>query len=122
MSCKTQNKHVTREPGLFKEEFRCTEMLSLCSNTYCSYKVTSNEHKFGSKGLNKRVLKQSGDEPLANYRRALNETVNITSNNGGFRTYNHYPATYKEIRKSLSCFYQKPITKINRIHTQPLNL
>ena len=27
-------KHDKREPGLFKEEFKCTEMLFLCSKTY----------------------------------------------------------------------------------------
>ena len=57
-----------REPGLFNEEFRCTEMLYLCSKTYCCYDVTSNKLKFSSKGLNKRVLEQSGDGPLEKYR------------------------------------------------------
>ena len=34
--CYTARKrHDKREPGLFKEEFRCTEMLCLCSKTYC---------------------------------------------------------------------------------------
>ena len=28
-------KHDNREPGLFEEEFRCTKMLCLCSETYC---------------------------------------------------------------------------------------
>ena len=28
-------KHDKREPVLFKEEFRCAEMLSFCSKTYC---------------------------------------------------------------------------------------
>ena len=48
--------HDKREPGRFKEEFRCTEMVYLCSKTYCCYDVTSNKLKFSSKGLNKRVL------------------------------------------------------------------
>ena len=34
--------HDKREPGLFKEEFRCTEMLCQYSKTYCWYDVTSN--------------------------------------------------------------------------------
>ena len=49
-------KHDKREPGLFKEEFRCTEMLCLCSKTYCCYDNKSDKFKFSSKGLNKRVL------------------------------------------------------------------
>ena len=33
--CVKHKQHDKREPGLFKEEFRCTEMLCLCSKTYC---------------------------------------------------------------------------------------
>ena len=33
-TCSVKHKqHDKREPGLFKEEFRCTEMLCLCSKT-----------------------------------------------------------------------------------------
>ena len=32
--CQIHKKHDKREPGLFKEEFRCAEMLCLCSKTY----------------------------------------------------------------------------------------
>ena len=52
--CVKHKQHDKREPGLFKEEFRCTEMLFLCTKTYCCYGVTSNEPKFSCKGLNKR--------------------------------------------------------------------
>ena len=89
-------KHKQRdkgEPGLFKEEFRCTVSLCLCSKTYCCYDVTSKKLKFSSKGLNKRVLEQSGDGPLEKYRRVLYEKVYVTSNNRGFRTNNHSVAT-----------------------------
>ena len=41
--CVKHKQHEKREPGLFNEEFRCTEMLCLCSKTYCCYDVTSNE-------------------------------------------------------------------------------
>ena len=37
MCCNTHEKHDKRELGLFKEEFRCTEMLCLCSITYFRY-------------------------------------------------------------------------------------
>ena len=40
--CVKHKQHDERLPGLFKEEFRCTEMLCLCSKTYCCYDVTSN--------------------------------------------------------------------------------
>ena len=59
--CVKHKKHFETEPGLFKEEFTCTEMLCLCSKTYCCYGVTSIKLKFSSKGLNKRVLERNGD-------------------------------------------------------------
>ena len=55
-----------------------TEMLYLCSKTYSCYDNKSHKFKFSSKGLNKRVLEDSGDEPMAKYRRVLDEAVNLT--------------------------------------------
>ena len=120
--CVKHKQHDKREPGLFREEFRCTEMLFLCSKTYCCYDVTSNKPKFSSKGLNKRVMEQSCDGPLEKYQRVLNEKVNVTSNNRGFRKNNHSVATYEQINKGLSYFYPTRIVETDGIHTQPLNL
>ena len=101
LCCVKHKKHDKREPGLFKEEFGCTEMLCLCKKTYCCYDATSNKLKFSSKGLNNRVLEQMGDGLLEKYGRVLNETVNVTSNNRGFRTNNHSVATYEQVKKNL---------------------
>ena len=54
--CNVHKNYDKREPGLFKEEFRCAEKLCLCSKTYCSYDKRTNEYKFSSKVLNKRTL------------------------------------------------------------------
>ena len=97
-------------------------MLCLCSKTYYCYDVTSNKLKFSSKSLNKRVLEQSGDGPLQKYRRVLNEKVNVTSNNRGFRTNNHSVASYELVKKSLSYFYPKRIVETDGIHTHLPNL
>ena len=113
---------MIREPGLFKEEFRCTEMLCLCSKTYCCYDVTSSKLKNSSKDLNKLVLEQSGDGPFEKYRRVLNEKVTVTSNNRGFQTNNHSVATYEQVKKGLSYFYPERKVESDGIHTQPLNL
>ena len=43
--CTKHMKDDKREPGLFKDEFRCTERLCLCSDTYCYYDSNSNENK-----------------------------------------------------------------------------
>ena len=49
--CTAHKKHDKREPRLFKEELRCSEMLCLCSKTYCCYDRKSNKYKVSSKGL-----------------------------------------------------------------------
>ena len=69
--CTKHIKHDKREPGLSKEEFRCTEMLCLCSKTYRCYNSNSNKYKFSSKCLNKRTLEDCGDGPMANYRKVF---------------------------------------------------
>ena len=120
--CVKHKQHDKREPGLFKEEFRCTEMLCLCSKTYCCYYVTSNKFIFSSGGLNKRVLEQSGDGPLEKYRIVLKGKVNVTSNNRIFRTNNHSVATYEQVKTGLSYFYPERIVESDGIHTQPFNL
>ena len=120
--CVKHKQHDNREPGLFKEEFRCTEMLCLCSNTYCCYDIISNKIKFSSTGFNKRVLEQSGDGPLEKYRRVWNKKVNVTSNNRGFRTNNLSVGTYEQVKKGLSYFCTKRIVKVDGIYTQSLNL
>ena len=115
--CVKHKQHDKREPGLFKEEFRCTELLCLCSKTYCCYDVTSIKLKFSSKGLKKCVLEQSGDGLLEKYWRVLNEIVNVSSNNRGFRTNIHSVATDEQVKKSLSYFYPKRIVESAGSHT-----
>ena len=71
-------KHHQREPGLFKEEFRCSEMLCLCSKTYCCYDRKSNKYTLSSKGLKKRTLEDCGDGgPKSKYRKVLEEAVTL---------------------------------------------
>ena len=41
--CSAHKQHDKREPGLFKEEFRFTEMLCLCSKTFCLLLLRSQE-------------------------------------------------------------------------------
>ena len=67
-------------------------------------------------------MEQSGGGPLEKYGRVLNQKVNVTSNNRGFRTNNHSVAICEQIKKGLSYFYPKRIVESDGIHTQPLNL
>ena len=69
--CTAHKKHDKREPGLFEEEFRCTEMLCSCRKTYCCFDRKSNQYKFSSMGLNKRTLEDCGDGPMSKYRKVF---------------------------------------------------
>ena len=120
--CTKHKKHDKREPGLFKEEFRCTEMLCLCSKTYCWYDSNSNKYKFSSKGLNKRTLEDWVDGPLAKYRKVLDEFINVASTDRGIRTVHHSVATYEQTKKGLSYFYPKRTVDVDGTYTRPLNL
>ena len=63
--CAVHKKHDKRESGLFKEKLRCTDLLCLCSKTYCCYDSKSDKFKFSSKGLNKRTLEDTGDGTMS---------------------------------------------------------
>ena len=111
----TSTKNQTK--GLFKEEFRFTEMLCFCRKTYCCYEVTRNKYKFSSKDLNKRVLEQSGDGSLEKYRRVLDENKNLTLTNRIFPTNSQALATYEQTKRRLSYFYAKRNVEKDGIHT-----
>ena len=120
--CQTHKKHNKREPGLLKEEFRCPEMLCLCSKTYCCYDYKSDKFIFISKGLNKRVLDDSGYGVMAIHRRVLDEAINLASTNRGLRTINLMVATYEQTKERLGYFYPKRQVQDNGNLTKPLKL
>ena len=57
--CAVYKKNDKRKLGLIKEEFHCNEVLCLCRKTY-GYNSDSDKYKFGSRGLNKRTLENTG--------------------------------------------------------------
>ena len=118
--CHKHVKHNRREPGLFKEEFRCTEMLCLCSKTYCCDNSVTNKTKFSSKGLNKNVLEENSNGPLQKYKRVLDDAVNVSSTNREFKTVNHRVFTYEQTKMILSYFYPKRIVDRDGTHTKSL--
>ena len=97
-------------------------MLRSCSKTYCCFDVTTNKYLFSGEDLNKSLLEQSADGPSEKNRRVLDKKLNITSINKAFRTNNQAVASYEQIKKGLSYFYQKTIVESDGIHTQPFNL
>ena len=120
--CSTHSQLDKREPGLFKEEFRATEMICLCSKTYCCYDSQTKKTKFSSKRLNKHFLKESSNGPLHNYRKVLNDVSDIGSIIRGFRVRNHAVYTYEQSKNGLSFFYSKRKLHSDGIHTDPLDI
>ena len=118
--CDEHKKHDKREPRLFKEEIRCTEMPCLFRKTYCCYNSVTDKTKFSSKGLSTSVLEENSDGPLQKYRRVMEDAVNIASTKRGFRTINHQILTYEQTKKALSFFYPKRNVDADGIHTTPL--
>ena len=120
--CSAHKKHDKREPGLFIEEFSCSGMLCLCSKTYCCYDRKSNKYKISSKRLKRRTLEECGDGPMSKYRKVLEEAVNVTSTNRGFRTKKLSAATYEHTKKGLTYFYPKRLVEEDGRHTKSLDL
>ena len=73
----------------------------------CCHDNKTEKFKFSSKGLNKRVLEDSGDGPMSKYRRVLDEAINVTSTNRGFIIINHMVVTYEQTIRGLTYFFPK---------------
>ena len=52
----------------------------------------------------------------------LDEAINLSSTNRGFRTINHMVATYEQTKKGLGYFYPERQVQDDGIHTKLLNL
>ena len=59
---------------------------------------------------------------MSKNRRVLDEAINLTSTNRGFRTINLMVVRYEQTKKRLSYFYPKRQVQDDGIHTKPLNL
>ena len=102
--CKKYKKRDRKEPSLFKEDYRCTEMLCLCSKKYCCNDQKGDKNKFSCKRLNKPTLEDCDDGPLSKYCNVVDESVNVISSNRGFWTIQHGVATKEQTKKKMSFF------------------
>ena len=59
---------------------------------------------------------------MSKYRKTLEEAVNVTSTNRGFRTMKRSVATYEQTKKGLSCFYPKHLVDEDGKNTKLLDL
>ena len=58
---------------------------------------------------------------MSKYRQVLEEAVNVTSTNRGFRTRKHSVASCEQTKKGLSYFYPKCLVEEDGIHTKSLD-
>ena len=108
-------------PGLFREEFGCTEMVALSSKIYCCYDQRSGNVKISSKGLNKYSL--INNSTLEKYSNVLNYQHCEETINRGFRVVGHGKiCTYEIIKNGLSYFYRKLKVLDDGIHTEQLDI
>ena len=78
--------------------------------------------KFSSKGLNERVVEQSGDGTLEKYRKFIDDKVINKSTSRGFRTRDITVAMHEQTKRGLSHFDPKRFVEYDGIHTDPLKL
>ena len=113
------NKHAAfdkRTPGLFNDEFRCSEMIAFVLQN-CCYDEQSDTKKLSSKGINKN----NGEEPLAKYRKNLFDEERVYSTKV-LRTRQSDSMHVLTQKMVLSYFYTKPEVCEDGIHTTPLDM
>ena len=79
-------------------------MLCLRSKTFGCYDCKRQKNNISSKGINKRALEDSGDDPMAKYRQVLDKAVILKSTNREFKTINLAVATYERTKKRTELF------------------
>ena len=108
------SKYHNRTPGLFKDEFKGTQMIALTSK--CYYAENSKmKAKFSCKGISKR----QNSMPWERYLETLQGNTDKAQNTG-FRVDNNQIMTYTQNKLGLSAYYNKRIVAADDIHTQPL--
>lgn len=113
----------SRTPGLFKEEWRGSAMVSLSSKNYVCYQPDElHKVKISSKG----VQKSRNASVLApeNFERIIREKLTLSGHNMGFRVCKESKSmiTYSQHKTAMSYFYDKRRVLPDGIHTEPLDL
>jgi hypothetical protein len=117
--CQEIYKYDQRTPGLFKEEYRGTGIISLNSKTYyCWCEGQDSSIKCRSKGLNKKQNTLEKDQFLS----VLKNKEPVSGENRGFMKKNNTMYTYSQVRNGLTYFYGKRLVHSDGITTSPLKI
>jgi hypothetical protein len=111
-------RYQKRTPGLFKEEFRGTEMVCLSAKTYVVYNEDADQCKFSSKGAQKRQV----HEPMKLYKSVLETREPATVTNRGIRKRNGVLHTYAQDRRAFDYVYWKRQVQDDGRSTRPLDI
>ena len=123
--CNIHKKHDKRESQVSSKKTLGVQKccVSVAKHIVVMIKRLTSTSLAASKWLNKRTLEEcGGGGPMSKYRKVLEEAVNGTPTNRGFRTIQQSVATYEQTKKGLSYFYPKRIVEEDGIHTKPLHL
>jgi hypothetical protein len=128
-----------RRPGLFKLEWAGDSMIALCSKLYHGWNYdqedfvrwanepddtdrfvnpSPNNRKISCKGLNKKANETNLTPDV--FTKVLEEKLQMSGRNSGFRVLHGRMYMYKQIRRSLSYFYMKRVVQPDGVSTKPL--
>ena len=115
--CDKHNKYDQKLPGVFKEEFRGTECLSLCSKTYIA-----RGGQGGDKVSAKGVVKSLVDNIFDKMHSALYQKEQIEVQNAGIRQKDASMYTYTQAKIGFSSFFCKRVVQKDFVSTEPLTI
>ena len=102
--CKRHHEDDAKEPGIFKLETKCQQIVALCSKTYVCLQ-SAGEVKLSAKGVNNKVVKR--DNPLEKFKQVLESRQSSGSVNVGFVERRGKIFTYSAYREAFPWLYVK---------------
>ena len=111
-------KFQSRTPGLFKEEFRGTEMVCLNAKTYVVYDSDGDKTKFSCKGAQKKFV----TDPKTIYKKVLDTKTPASTTNRSFRKKDNTMWTYTLDKKAFTYEYWKREILDDGVSTVPLRI
>ena len=116
--CVAVHKYDQRTPGLFKDEFKGSGIISLNSKTYYCWSDDDDDSKYRSKGLSKKQNTLTRQQFMS----VLTDKVKVNGTNKGFVFKDGSMFTYSQQRSGLTYMYAKRHVLSDGISTSPLSI
>ena len=111
----TTDKATLREPGLFKQEYSGTGVVSLSPKVYCVWNDDNETSKMSCKGINQRQMLEK-----SKYLEVLQTENDQILENVGFRYKDGEMLQYRQKKKGLLNFFVKRKLNDDGITTEPI--